>query len=60
MSTTAMEELLKPDEVWRALRISRATFFRLVASGELPAVKIGKQLRVSPTELERWIYRNEQ
>ena len=56
MAATDTERLLTPIEVQEALRISRRTFFRLIRSGELPAVRIGKQLRVSPAELKNWIY----
>ena len=27
------------------LRVSRATFYRLVAAGEIPAIRIGRSLR---------------
>jgi excisionase family DNA binding protein len=56
MSTSATERFLKPAEVWTTLRIDRATFYRLVASGELPAVRVGEQIRVSSDELHDWIY----
>jgi excisionase family DNA binding protein len=36
--------------------VSRATAYRLIHRGELPAVKVGAQLRVDPLELETYIY----
>ena len=56
MTTHATERLLKPHEVWERLAISKATFYRLVESGQLPAVRIGGQLRIDERELEAWIY----
>lgn len=37
------------------LRVSRATAYRLVHSGELPAHRIGHSLRVDPAELQRYV-----
>jgi excisionase family DNA binding protein len=45
--------LLTPREAQEALRISRATFTRLVARGEIRAARVGGQLRVSVSEIER-------
>jgi excisionase family DNA binding protein len=50
-----IEALLRPDEVCNALQISTAKFYRLVISGQLPAVKIGSTWRVKPSTLSRWI-----
>jgi excisionase family DNA binding protein len=36
--------------------VSRATAYRLVTKGELPAVKVGAQLRIDPVELHEYIY----
>lgn len=45
--------MLTPKETQEALRISRATFTRLVAKGEVRAARVGGQLRVSVSEIER-------
>jgi excisionase family DNA binding protein len=48
-----VETLLTPREVCAALRISYATFLRLIDRGELQVVRVGASLRVRPAELER-------
>lgn len=51
----AQHEYLKVSEVAEVLRIARSRAYELVADGEIPAVKIGRSVRVSRKELERWL-----
>lgn len=37
------------------LRIARSRAYELVADGEIPVVKIGRSVRVSRKELDRWL-----
>ena len=39
--TPGVPALLTPDEVCSALRVSRATFYRMVERGDLDAVRLG-------------------
>lgn len=48
-------EFLKVPEVARELRIARSRAYELVADGTIPAVRIGRSVRVSRRELERWL-----
>jgi excisionase family DNA binding protein len=48
-------EYLKVPEVAQELRIARSRAYELVANGTIPAVKIGRSVRVSRKELERWL-----
>lgn len=48
-------EWLKVPEVAEVLRIARSRAYDLVADGEIPAVKIGRSVRVSRKELDRWL-----
>ena len=48
-------EYLKVPEVAKVLRIARSRAYELVADGEIPAVKIGRSVRVSRRELDRWL-----
>jgi excisionase family DNA binding protein len=48
-------EFLKVPEVAKELRIARSRAYELVANGTIPAVKIGRSVRVSRRELERWL-----
>lgn len=48
-------EWLKVPEVAQVLRIARSRAYELVADGEIPAVRIGRSVRVSRKELDRWL-----
>lgn len=48
-------EWLKVPEVAEGLRIARSRAYELVADGEIPAVRIGRSVRVSRKELDRWL-----
>ena len=48
-------EWLKVPEVAEVLRITRSRAYELVADGEIPAVKIGRSVRVNRKELDRWL-----
>ena len=48
-------EFLKVPEVAKELRIARSRAYELVANGTIPAVKIGRSVRVSRRELECWL-----
>jgi excisionase family DNA binding protein len=45
-------EWLKVAEV---LRIARSRAYELVQNGEIPAVRIGRSVRVSRKKLDRWL-----
>ena len=44
-------------EVAAALRVSRATIYRLVHGGVLPAVQVGKSVRVSREAVDAFLLR---
>jgi excisionase family DNA binding protein len=48
---------LKPAETADALGISRSKVYDLIASGQLPSVRIGNSLRVPVTALREWVDR---
>ena len=47
--------LLTVTEVASAMRVSNMTVYRLIKSGELPAVRVGKNYRLRETDLERFL-----
>jgi excisionase family DNA binding protein len=49
------KEYLKVSEVAEFLQIGRTRAYELVGSGEIPSVRIGRSVRVSRRELERWL-----
>ncbi len=48
-------EYLKVPEVAKVLRIARSRAYELVGSGEIPSIRIGRSVRVSRRELDRWL-----
>lgn len=50
-----MTDLLTTREVQDLLQIDRTTVYRMVESGQLPAIRVGKQWRFARAELERWL-----
>lgn len=48
-------EWLKVPEVAEILQIARSRAYELVDDGEIPAVKIGRSVRVSRKDLDRWL-----
>jgi excisionase family DNA binding protein len=55
--STALEPLLlTAEEVAILLGIGRTKVFEMLASGELPAIRIGRCVRISRDQLDGWIY----
>jgi excisionase family DNA binding protein len=50
-----MIELLTLDQVAQAMRVSRRTVERLIGSGQIRPVKVGRQTRVTPSEYENYL-----
>jgi excisionase family DNA binding protein len=48
-------EYLKVPEVAEVVRIARSRAYELVGSGEIPSIRIGRSVRVSRKELDRWL-----
>jgi putative molybdopterin biosynthesis protein len=61
MTHTATQEdtrtLLSPAEVARLAAISRKTVYREIDRGELPAIHVGRQLRIDPSDLNQYLGR---
>ena len=47
--------LLKVDEAADRIGVSRSMVYKLIATGELPRVKVGRSLRIPVGELDRWL-----
>ncbi len=50
--------LLTGKDVAHLLRISPSQAYKIMRRGELPAVRIGRSIRVKPEDLESFIARN--
>ncbi|MEA2520813.1 MAG: hypothetical protein QOI81_459 [Actinomycetota bacterium] len=51
----ASGSLLTVSEVAQAMRVSNMTVYRLIKSGAIPAVRIGKNYRIREVEVERYL-----
>jgi excisionase family DNA binding protein len=49
------DQLLTVGEICDAMRVSNMTVYRLIRSGELPAIRLGKTYRVLESEVERYL-----
>lgn len=49
------DDILTLDEVAAYLKAGKRTIYRLAASGEIPAFKLGGTWRFRKADLERWI-----
>lgn len=50
-----MAELLTARDVQDMLHVDRTTIYRMAESGQLPAIRVGKQWRFVRTDLDRWL-----
>ena len=48
-------KLLRMEEVAAFLDVTLARAYELVRQGVLPAVRLGRQVRVDPERLEQWV-----
>lgn len=47
--------LYRPAEAADAIGVSRSRIYELIASGEVPSVRVGRTLRVPVDALRRWV-----
>jgi putative molybdopterin biosynthesis protein len=55
VSTLETTNLLSVAETAQLLRVSRATAYRLIDRGDLPAHRVGGSLRIDRDELREWL-----
>jgi excisionase family DNA binding protein len=55
LSDNIEQILLKPKRAFELLDISRSTGYAMIASGELPSVRIGRAVRVPVDALKQWV-----
>ena len=48
-------QLLRAEEAAEFLNIGRAKVYEMMASGELPSIRIGRAIRVPLTQLREWL-----
>ena len=52
------EKLLRPDEIALQLRLSKSFVYKLIRTGEITSVRLGRSVRVLPSDLEAFITEN--
>ena len=57
---TPQRLLLRIPEVAETLGIGRTKIYELIATGELPTIRIGRAVRISVTTLQKWVEEREQ
>lgn len=57
MNSEALSAFLTTEEVLGCLKVNPRTIYRLIKSGDLPAVRIGRQWRFRRADLDAWINR---
>jgi excisionase family DNA binding protein len=50
-----MEQLLTGEDVARILKVSKAFAYRLMQRGDITTVRLGRSVRVRPTDLQHFI-----
>lgn len=56
-SFDALPEFCSPAEIAPILSVSRATVYRMAASGKLPCLRLGKRVIISRVHLKEWVDR---
>ena len=49
------DRLLTVAEVAATMRVSNMTVYRLIKSGELPALRVGKSYRIRESDVDRYL-----
>ncbi len=49
------DRLLMVREVAELMRVSNMTVYRLIKSGQLPALKVGKNYRIRESDVEKYL-----
>lgn len=53
-------KLLTVNEVANILRVSNMTVYRLVKSGQIPAIRVGKNYRIKESDVNEYLTRGTQ
>lgn len=48
-------ELLTAAKIQEILQVDRSTIYRMAEDGRLPAIKVGRQWRFDPVEIDQWL-----
>jgi excisionase family DNA binding protein len=51
-----VDSLLKPADISKILGVSKSFAYQLIRTGEIVSLRMGKAVRVRPTDLEAYVY----
>lgn len=54
-----IEDLLTPDQVAKKLNLAKSTVYAMAHRGLIPAIKLGKSLRIRPEALAKFLEQQE-
>lgn len=57
MTGKISNKLLTVNEVASILRVSNMTVYRLVKSGQIPAIRVGKNYRIKESDVNKYLSR---
>ncbi len=57
MRSRGGNKLLTVNEVAEILRVSNMTVYRLVKSGQIPAIRVGKNYRIKESDVNKYLSR---
>lgn len=60
MKEKISNKLLTVNEVANILRVSNMTVYRLVKSGQIPAIRVGKNYRIKESDVNKYLSRGSQ
>jgi excisionase family DNA binding protein len=55
VASAVPHDLLTPREVAEVMRVSTMTVYRLIKSGEMPAIRVGKHLRIRGHDVAQFL-----
>ena len=55
MALSSKTQLLTVNEVARELRVSNMTIYRLIKSGEIRAIRVGKNYRIRESDVNKYL-----
>ena len=50
-----MKQLLKITDLEKILKLDKWAIYRMVRSGDIPSIKMGRNIRFDPDEINKWI-----
>lgn len=53
-----VDNLLRPADISKILGVSKSFIYQLIRTGEIVSLRMGKAVRVRPSDLDAYVYAN--